>query len=301
MDVRSARLWLGLALATLLFPHSTPDPSRAHDRRKRFIWLTNDGRIALPPGSSLTITPSLALPFVRYPPEGFLSNMSISIPFTILFDSLGLTDNQNPYGVLPPIFARSLGRMSGSLLADYIAQLLEHKRGKRAAPERPPYDAFHGGERAILYTIAEEFLENFGMDGHACLLRAICEVHGQPDHKYGLLGEVVKLFFTASKSPYAHLLDDYVDAERTGMEDGECWKFYKACSKSLFHYPSRNKYKDPQHSEEEEEETSKPIADTSWYKGSSAPKPTAYQNSVYSDKKKPGTKKIISPPDKRFM
>jgi len=53
-----------------------------HSRQKRLIWVTTDGRLALPPGTELTITPSLSLPFIRYPPEGFLSNMSISLPFT---------------------------------------------------------------------------------------------------------------------------------------------------------------------------------------------------------------------------
>lgn len=53
-----------------------------HSRQKRLLWITTDGRLALPPGTHLTITPSLSLPFVRYPPDGFLSNMSISLPFT---------------------------------------------------------------------------------------------------------------------------------------------------------------------------------------------------------------------------
>lgn len=53
-----------------------------HSRQKRLLWITTDGRLALPPGTRLTITPSLSLPFVRYPPDGFLSNMSISLPFT---------------------------------------------------------------------------------------------------------------------------------------------------------------------------------------------------------------------------
>lgn len=53
-----------------------------HSRKKRLLWITTDGRLALPPGTRLTITPSLSLPFVRYPPDGFLSNMSISLPFT---------------------------------------------------------------------------------------------------------------------------------------------------------------------------------------------------------------------------
>lgn len=54
----------------------------SHHRQKRLLWITNDGRIALPPGTIMTITPTLALPFVRYPPYGFLSNMTISLPFT---------------------------------------------------------------------------------------------------------------------------------------------------------------------------------------------------------------------------
>lgn len=53
-----------------------------HSRQKRLLWITTDGRLALPPGTRLVITPSLTLPFVRYPPDGFLSNMSISLPFT---------------------------------------------------------------------------------------------------------------------------------------------------------------------------------------------------------------------------
>jgi len=53
-----------------------------HSRQKRLLWITSDGRLALPPGTALTITPTLSLPFVRYPPDGFLSNMSISLPFT---------------------------------------------------------------------------------------------------------------------------------------------------------------------------------------------------------------------------
>lgn len=56
--------------------------SFSHHRQKRLLWITNDGRIALPPGTVMTITPTLALPFVRYPPYGFLSNMTISLPFT---------------------------------------------------------------------------------------------------------------------------------------------------------------------------------------------------------------------------
>lgn len=53
-----------------------------HSRKKRLIWITDDGRLALPPGTVLSITPTLSLPLVRYPPDGFLSNLTMSFPLT---------------------------------------------------------------------------------------------------------------------------------------------------------------------------------------------------------------------------
>lgn len=35
-------------------------------------------------------------------------------------------------------------------------------------------------------------------------------------------------------SPYSDLLHEYVEAENTGREKGECFPYYKDCSKSLF-------------------------------------------------------------------
>ncbi|GFG30649.1 hypothetical protein Cfor_12268 [Coptotermes formosanus] len=255
MEFRAHAAWLTALLAAAL----VRSDDKPHSRQKRILWITNDGRLALPPGTALVITPSLSLPFVRYPPDGFLSNMTISLPFTIDFDKLGLTDNENPYGVLPPVLARSMGRMSGILLADYIGQVLKRRRLSRAAPPptQPPFANFHGGERALLYIVVEDLLTNFGMDGKACLLRAICEVHGQSLHHFGLIGEIVKLFFTASKSPFADMLEEYVNAERAGQENGhgECWRYYKACPKSLFMSSQENKYlKEAADYEHEDEE-----------------------------------------------
>jgi hypothetical protein len=61
---------------------NVPASEIPHSRTKRLIWVTDDGRLALPPGTSLVIAPTLAMPFVRYPPDGFHSNISISIPLT---------------------------------------------------------------------------------------------------------------------------------------------------------------------------------------------------------------------------
>lgn len=96
------------------------EANKPHSRKKRLIWITDDGRLALPPGTVLSITPTLSLPLVRYPLEGFLSNMTMSFPLTIDFDKLGLTDNENPLGVLPPIFARKMGRAAGSALGIFF-------------------------------------------------------------------------------------------------------------------------------------------------------------------------------------
>jgi len=91
MSQRGCLLLLLLGLAVLRESSSTfsdtvheSESSRQapHHRQKRVLWFTNDGRIALPPGTVMTITPTLALPFVRHPPYGFLSNMTISLPFT---------------------------------------------------------------------------------------------------------------------------------------------------------------------------------------------------------------------------
>ncbi|KAJ1521585.1 hypothetical protein ONE63_003237 [Megalurothrips usitatus] len=222
-----------------------------HSRQKRLLWVTNDGRLALPPGTALTITPTVSMPFVRYPPDGFLSNMSISLPFTIVFDKLGLTDNENPYGVLPAILGRSLSRTAGEVVADYIGELMSHRRRTREAgspppvPQRPPGMNLHGGERALLYTVVEDLLDNFGMDGKACLLRAICEIHGRPAaslRALGVVGEMLHLFLTASKSPFSEVMDEYVRAERAGAGDGECWPYFKDCPKSIFRPPRRNMY-----------------------------------------------------------
>lgn len=135
--------------------------------------------------AGLIIAPTLAMPFVRYPPDGFHSNISISIPLTskrfansncqklgyifnfsaVDFDKLGLTDNQNPLGTLGPLFARSMSRSAGAALSDYVFKYLKHRAKRNIGnefmkvnrdddfpklPENHKH-AFHGGERAILY------------------------------------------------------------------------------------------------------------------------------------------------------
>ena len=56
--------------------------SSTHSRDKRFIWMTEEKRLVLPPGTQLVLTPTLAMPLIRYPPHGMDANITISTPFT---------------------------------------------------------------------------------------------------------------------------------------------------------------------------------------------------------------------------
>ncbi|XP_061393491.1 uncharacterized protein LOC133329007 [Musca vetustissima] len=251
------------------------DSQQPHSRRKRLIWITDDGRLALPPGTALTFTPTISMPLVRHPPEGFFSNMTISFPVTIDFDKLGLTDNQNPLGDLPPIFARSFGHSAGEMLGDYVTKLLHFKRKRDLSeqnkapissghfkieqqqtnnedhPEFPQLPErfkhiFHGGERVILYGVVEDFLATFGMNGKACLLRTICEVHSRSVDHFGVFGEMAKLFLTVTRSPFSDLIPEYVKAQEIGegrVAPGECFPYYKDCPRSIFKAIQNHKYR----------------------------------------------------------
>lgn len=61
-----------------------------------------------------------------------------------------------------------------------------------------------------------------------------------------LLGENMVFYFSASKSPFSHLMQDYVEAEKAGRGvnggPAECWPYMKDCPKSIFmprHSPYR--------------------------------------------------------------
>lgn len=207
-----------------------------HHRTKRFLWLTEEKRLVMPPGSQLVLTPTLALPFLRYPPTGLDANMTISTPFTINFDKMGLTDNTNPLGVLP-------------YLTPFLDLIASSGKRKRDIPE-PDVEphSIHGGERAALYEYVEDYLFTFGMDGKSCLLRAICEMHESPLLGYGIFGELLEVFLTPSRSSYQQRMTDYISAERAGKHEGECWRYERDCTRSLFKLSkySREAQKTPQ-------------------------------------------------------
>merc|ERR1712223_831746 len=130
-----------------------------------------------------------------------------------------LTDNANPIGLLPYI--------------QPFLDLIASGRRKRSIPE-PEVEphTIHGGERAFLYQYVEDYLFTFGMDGKGCLLRAICEMHESPLLGYGLVGELLEVFLTPSRSSYQKKMSEYIGAELAGRHERDC-------SRSLF---KLNKY-----------------------------------------------------------
>lgn len=82
--------------------------------------------------------------------------------FSVDFDKLGLTDNENPYGDFPSFLARSLGSSAASMMAEYIGHFLNRRRGKRSVPlppevEEAMVDRLHGGERQVIKNRTNNF------------------------------------------------------------------------------------------------------------------------------------------------
>ena len=80
-------MWLRVFIISLwtsayLTSSSEEDATLRKIRQKRFLWMTQEKRLVLPPGTQLVLTPTLAMPLLRYPPSGLDANLTISTPFT---------------------------------------------------------------------------------------------------------------------------------------------------------------------------------------------------------------------------
>ena len=73
-----------------------------------------------------------------------------------------------------------------------------------------------------LRLIFNQCLSWLGMDGEACLLRAVCEVGAAPEHEDGLMGDAVTTLLTATNTytsitnPSQHA-NQYAEAQLTGQ------------------------------------------------------------------------------------
>ncbi|XP_045594808.1 uncharacterized protein [Procambarus clarkii] len=214
-------------LASLTLVTSEANNTEHLSRQKRLIFLTSERRLTLPPTTALILTPTLSLPLGRNLPLGYSASMTISVPFKIAFDDLGLTSEENPFGFFP-----SFGLF----------------RKKREAFTTLPGINWAGGDREMMYMVVEDTLDNMGMNGKACLLRAICEIFQVPLINHGFFGEVLELFFSAGRSPHSEKrLKEYTLAEKAGKTTGDCSGYHHECPHSLFTNPGELKWLEAEH------------------------------------------------------
>jgi len=109
----------------------------------------------------------------------------------------------------------------------------------------------HEDHRHSILRTVESYLERMGgfHDGHACILRAICEVAETPQNTDGFLGDLVNMMLAP-----VYLLDgyngnigedtDYILAQKDGYFGRDCSRYHHDCPASLFSYVDGNDYGD---------------------------------------------------------
>merc|ERR1711892_1654694 len=97
--------------------------------------------------------------------------------------------------------------------------------------------------RSTMYKTIEKYMSQItGADGHACLLRAMCEASATPLHDEGILGDAVNFLLTAN---YASIESDdkfkeYLKAQTEGQLKENCSGFNTKCPISFFNFLDNN-------------------------------------------------------------
>uniref|UniRef100_A0A182IJS9 Uncharacterized protein n=1 Tax=Anopheles atroparvus TaxID=41427 RepID=A0A182IJS9_ANOAO len=81
--------------------------------------------------------------------------------------------------------------------------------------------------RRQLFEMLEQGWDRQGRAGHACLLRAVCEVAETPLKHNGLIGEIIDVIFTPS--PTDELDAEYQSAQTYGRAGFNCLQCYPDC------------------------------------------------------------------------
>ncbi|XP_072938394.1 uncharacterized protein [Epargyreus clarus] len=96
-------------------------------------------------------------------------------------------------------------------------------------------------ERLTFYRSTADMLDAKGLNGHECVLRAICEAAQYPVHEEGLIGEIVHILLTPDygHSPFEEQDKDwleaisvYKDAAVAGRQMFTCAYIYNGCPQS---------------------------------------------------------------------
>ncbi|KAF4519443.1 hypothetical protein B566_EDAN008670 [Ephemera danica] len=90
-----------------------------------------------------------------------------------------------------------------------------------------------GITRRRVYATIERFMTQFGLNGQACLLRAICETSESSLRHNGLFGDLLHIMFTPSSSKSEDLPDSYARAEEAGTRGQDCSQVYPECTSGI--------------------------------------------------------------------
>ncbi|PNF33877.1 hypothetical protein B7P43_G06736 [Cryptotermes secundus] len=97
-----------------------------------------------------------------------------------------------------------------------------------------------------IYSMLEAACSRLGLDGRACVLRAICEAADTTLQHNGLAGEVLHVLLTPSTTTEArrtYMDSEYYAAERLGTEiSGNCHLLYSECEVGLLDFISKVEY-----------------------------------------------------------
>ncbi|XP_042223147.1 uncharacterized protein LOC121867309 [Homarus americanus] len=92
-----------------------------------------------------------------------------------------------------------------------------------------------------LFRQIEDNIATMGLDGHACILRFICEMQTNRFSSSSIFGEIFSLVFTPKPGEDYILLKDYIAAEMAGQEADRtagptltCAERYLTCPVSVF-------------------------------------------------------------------
>ncbi|KAK4317880.1 hypothetical protein Pmani_011060 [Petrolisthes manimaculis] len=198
---------LVVTLAHTLTPTNNNNNTSTEGHRQGFLWVTGDKKLRFPTSSILIVTPTLSLPTDLDPQDlTTSSSTTISVPFKVNLDDLGVTQ-----------------------LVDTWTNV------DVTGIEEPTPSEQAGGQRAVLYRVVETWSTLAGVDGHQCLLKLICQAAHTPVHNAGLLGEMLQVFLTPSKSPDKNL-KEYLKAEQAGQskDPSACQVYQQNCPYSFY-------------------------------------------------------------------
>ncbi|KAL0821268.1 hypothetical protein ABMA28_005868 [Loxostege sticticalis] len=120
-----------------------------------------------------------------------------------------------------------------------ISQLSQYYFIKTVSREQREADLLHRrDERLTFYRSLTEMLTAKGMNGHDCVLRAICEAAQYPVEEEGLVGEILHIILTPDygrtpfddEDPYwEESMSEFTDAAIAGRQMFNCASIYEGC------------------------------------------------------------------------